>query len=510
MEGTSSDPNSGQLLANRYELSKLIGKGSMGRVYLAEDTLLGKVPVAVKFLAQALLDEGMRIRFAHEARTGAQLGQKSIHIVRVLDYGVNPAEVPFYVMEYLAGESLSDAISAQPLSLPRFLVLTRHICLALQCAHQGINLEGKLCPIIHRDIKPSNVLIIQDPSLGELAKILDFGIAKFLSDQVESNRTQAFMGTPAYCSPEQMEGGELDSRSDIYSLGVMMFEMLTGQMPIQPETHTISSWYKAHRYQPPNSLEVMNPSLRLPQQLQDLVMSCLAKLPSDRPQSLLEILDILELFEQRLGVIKDAQPQQRASSSSQPTAPQSHSASLSIEQLCWQATWPADKPIAEIVFSQPIHAPQKPMAALWAMMPQADITQRLLSTRYNQFLCSIAPHPMVLWITAVYDTAAGARWLPCYLDLQSRGYKIASLLGEAGHYPLLFFALETPQRCSNVMTVSIAPYQCQLLREWLQMSRSYTSTAAPATTKSLLKVEFERLKPQILQKLAGAKQTLRK
>jgi len=502
MKGTSSDPYIGQLLINRYQLSELIGKGSMGRVYLAEDTLLGKVPVAVKFLSQALLNERMKLRFAHEARTGAQLSQKSIHIVRVMDYGVNHADVPFYVMEYLAGESLSNAIRVQPLPLPRFLGLTRHVCLGLQCAHQGINLEGKLCPIIHRDIKPSNVLLIQDSGLGELAKILDFGIAKFLSHPVESQQTQTFMGTPAYCSPEQMEGYELDSRSDIYSLGVMMFEMLTGKLPIRSKTHTLSSWYKAHRYQSPNSLEAMNSSLKLPQQLKDLVMDCLAKLPDDRPQSVEAILDILAPFEQRLDVVKTVQSRKQAASLSPQIA------SLSLDQLCWQAAWPENKPIAEIAFPQAMRAPEKAAAALWVMMPQADIAKRLLSTRYNQFLCSITPHPMVLWITAVYDPGSGPRWLPCYLDLKSQGYEITSLLSQVGHYPLLFFAIESPQRCSNVMTVTIARYQCQLLREWLQVSHSYTPTAAPINTKNLLKAEFERLKPQILQRLEGAKQTL--
>ncbi len=239
-------------------------------------------------------------------------------------------------------------------------------------------------------------------------------------------------------------------------------------------------------------------------------MDCLAKLPGDRPQSVEAILDILAPFEQRLDVVEGVQRRQRASSPSQLAALKSPIASLSIDQLCWQAAWPENKPIAEIVFPQPMRAPPKAAAALWVMMPQADIVKRLLSTRYNQFLCSITPHPMVLWITAVYDPGSGPRWLPCYLDLKSRGYEIASLLSEVGHYPLVFFAIESPQRCSNVMTVTIAPYQCQLLREWLQMSRSYTSAAAPVTTKNLLKAEFERLKPQILQKLEGAKQTLQK
>lgn len=95
-------------------------------------------------------------------------------------------------------------------------------------------LPREACPVVHRDIKPSNVLLVEDPALGELVKILDFGIAK-LVQAAEESKTQAFMGTLAYCSPEQMEGKELDSRSDIYSLGVMMYEMLTGEMPLFPD-----------------------------------------------------------------------------------------------------------------------------------------------------------------------------------------------------------------------------------------------------------------------------------
>jgi serine/threonine protein kinase len=116
-----SDSNLGCKLANRYELLEPLGQGSMGRVYLAEDTLLGSVQVAVKFLSQTLLNENMRDRFMQEAMTCAQLGQRSIHVVRVTDYGVNDEGVPFYVMEYLQGQSLSQLIHLQPLPIPRFL-----------------------------------------------------------------------------------------------------------------------------------------------------------------------------------------------------------------------------------------------------------------------------------------------------------------------------------------------------------------------------------------------------
>ncbi len=175
----------------------------------------------------------MQQDFAREASTSAALSQKSVHIVRAYDYGVSEKGKPFYVMEYLCGKSLKDLI---PLPLPMFVTLSRQICLGLQCAHQGINIDGKICPLVHRDIKPANILVIPDPILGQLVKILDFGIAKFLNYASKVSTNRGFNGTLPYCSPEQLDGEKLDSRSDIYSLGVMMFEMLTGKKPWQPET----------------------------------------------------------------------------------------------------------------------------------------------------------------------------------------------------------------------------------------------------------------------------------
>jgi serine/threonine-protein kinase len=149
----TTDSNIGSLLANRYRLVELAGKGAMGRVYRAEDVLLGGV-IAVKFLATTLLNSKMRDRFKHEAQTCAQLGQKSIHIVRVMDYGVNQEDVPFYVMEFLQGDSLSDAINAPTLVLPRFLNLSRQICLGLAvCPSRNLSRRNQL-PDHHRDIKP--------------------------------------------------------------------------------------------------------------------------------------------------------------------------------------------------------------------------------------------------------------------------------------------------------------------------------------------------------------------
>ncbi|MDP5015702.1 MAG: serine/threonine protein kinase, partial [Dolichospermum sp.] len=291
-----SDPNIGRLLGNRYQLQELIGSGAMGRVYRAKDTLLGGVPVAVKFLALSVQNEKMRLqdRFEREAKTCALLGQKSIHIVRVMDYGVDEA---YYVMEYLQGQSLSNIIRKQQMNLPRFLSMARQIGLGLQCAHDGIPVDGVICPIIHRDIKPSNMMVIQDPSFGELVKVLDFGIAKLIMS--DSDHTKFYLGTLAYSSPEQIEGKELDSRSDIYSFGIMMFEMFTGKMPLQPPTNTFGAWYKAHTFEKPRSLTQTSPNLAVPKQLEDVIMSCLAKKASERPQSIREIVNILAALEQR-------------------------------------------------------------------------------------------------------------------------------------------------------------------------------------------------------------------
>ncbi|MGL5032423.1 MAG: serine/threonine protein kinase, partial [Microcystaceae cyanobacterium] len=238
-----------RLLANRYQLVEMVGSGAMGQVYRAEDKLLGGVTVAVKFLSQALLNNRMKERFEREATISALLGEKTIHIVRVRDYGLDEKEIPFYVMEFLQGEDISAVIKYHPLPVDRFLKICRQICFGLECAHKGILFQGEICPIVHRDIKPSNVSIVQDPALGELVKILDFGIAKLV--QSEESQTQAFMGTLAYCSPEQMEGKELDNRSDIYSMGIMMYEMLTKEMPLFPDNSSFGGWYEAHHHTKP-------------------------------------------------------------------------------------------------------------------------------------------------------------------------------------------------------------------------------------------------------------------
>ncbi|APB33113.1 serine/threonine protein kinase [Gloeomargarita lithophora Alchichica-D10] len=497
------DPWIGRLLAKRYKLQAIVGRGSMGKVYQAADTVLGGVAVAVKFLSQALMDDKGKERFASEARACALLGNKSIHIVRVMDYGVDETELPFYVMEYLQGESLREMVDVQPLTLEQFLPLAQQISRGLQAAHQGIEVDGRVWSVVHRDIKPSNIFVVRDPGLGMLAKVLDFGIAKFVNENPESNQTSHFTGTLAYCSPEQLEGRSLGQRSDIYSLGVMMFEMLTGQVPIQAPLESIGAWYRAHHMQAPPSLQSINPKLPKNAELEGLIQHCLAKDPQDRPANMVEVIQALDRVEQSLR--PKATPATLSTPDDHTYHPQvSTGPSLERSADSWDLlSWPKDKPVQKIVFPKLIPVGSSQIPSLWTMLPRHEINQRVLNRCYNQFLFTSAPHPMVLWVTALYQVKQDPRWLPCYLDLKRpEGQEICRCLGEIGHYYLLLFSLEEPGKFCHRLEVSIATGQRPLLQEWADQGQISRLAPAPDLSKDLLRREYERLKPQILARLS--------
>jgi len=469
-----------RLLANRYQLKQLIGRGGMGEVFLADDVLLGKVPVAIKFLSQTVSKPSLQQDFAREAHICAALSQKSLHIVRVTDYGVSQEGKPFYVMEYLCGKSLKDLI---PMPLPMFLTLCRQICLGLQCAHQGMNINGKIYPLVHKDIKPANILVIPDPILGQLAKILDFGIAKFIDYSVTAGTNKGFHGTLPYCSPEQLEGDELDSRSDIYSLGVVMFEMLTGQKPWLPETDLFGAWYKVHHFETPRVIADVNPSLKLPKELDNLIMACLAKAASDRPQNLAEVLKVLESL--KVGEDKLS-----------PSSPH-------VEQACRKLVWPKDKPIQEIVFPQRLATEQGNVAALMLMMSQQQTDRYALSSCYNQFVLITSPYPMLLWVTLLYGRELSPKWLPCYLDMQNtHNHHLVRSLADNESYPLIFFTLEAPHFCANVISSRTDQHQRQMLNRWVEQSKRLPPSSGFQLSKNQLKHQYQQMQPQILQRLA--------
>lgn len=473
------------LLANRYQIKRLIGRGGMGEVFLADDVLLGKVPVAIKFLCQTFSNPRLQEDFAREARTCAALSQKSIHIVRVTDYGMSENANPFYVMEYLQGKSLKTLI---PTPLPMFLNLCRQICLGLESAHQGIQMNGKVYPLVHRDIKPANVLVIPDSTLGQLVKILDFGIAKFLNDSGAISTNQGFYGTLPYCSPEQLEGDELDSRSDIYSLGVMMFEMLTGQKPWQPETDLFGAWYRMHQFEPPRAIAEVNPNIKIPQELNNLIMACLAKSAGDRPHTIAEVLTIVE----RVRVGK--------SGGTEEIAPTFSTLRESIEG-CGQLTWPKDKPIGEIVFPQLVDTTLGQVGTLLLMLSQQQIEHYAFSRCDHQFAFVLYPYPMLLWVTVLHDRhqELSPQWLPCYLDMQNlRNHQLVLSLIEKEQYALTFFTLEVPHPCTKVMISRIDSQTQQMLKNWLKQSQSLAPVSGYHASKDLLKQQYREIQKKYL------------
>jgi eukaryotic-like serine/threonine-protein kinase len=546
-------PKNDAPLNNRYQLVELIGRGAMGRVYKAKDVRLGGAVVAVKFLAQTLLNEKMRKRFWTEASICAQLGQKSIHIIRVSDYDLDQDDVPFFVMEYLEGKGLNDIIRERPIPLPRFLSLTRQICQGLQVAHQGIEVDDAICPIIHRDIKPSNIIVMQDPSLGEFAKVLDFGISKLL--QEDAGQTSTYMGTMVYSSPEQMEGRELTARSDIYSLGIMMYEMLTGELPIMAETHSFGGWLKAHMNQTPRPFSSTKAG-NVHKSLEGLVMDCMAKEPDKRPSDIASILRALAPIEERfaanqqlsarIGKALNRQASEAAqflASAPPPVLPPTHptkpsepekiaeppslqlpvniprgtGSSAIADELLRIAIWPEKEvPPAQVAFPKLMKVGKETVVTLWVMLDSYEEVKKIkLSKLYNvvykTLLCTPTPYPLALWITAFYNhlyhQENGPRWMPCYLDLKTKaGLDMARLLGMKGEYQLLLFAKELPQKCAYVTTIRINPALQSNLQEWVINSPTWQVLGNPQDSKKLsrqlLKDELTKLKPRIAKDLS--------
>jgi eukaryotic-like serine/threonine-protein kinase len=484
----------GRLLVQRYQLLEIAGKGSMGQVYQAKDTLLGGVIVAVKFLSRSKINQRVRDRFMREATISALLGEKSIHIVKVRDYGVDDEEMPFYVMEFLKGESLKDAMQNKPMPLPKFFSFMRQICLGLQCAHDGIEIDGNVTQVVHRDIKPSNIIIIKDATLGELVKVLDFGIALLKSDDSPTG----FMGTPAYCSPEQMDGKTLDNRADIYSLGIVMFQMLTGELPLKPKASSFEGWFQSHHYQTPKSFSEVRAKLDLPPALMDIVNQCMAKTAEQRPSSVTEVLNVLTQI--------DRAPDLSASLSNSLISNEVRSAPqtpTTAEGICLQSVWPKDKPRAEIVFPQLIEYQHTELATMWIMLSRSDIEKYRNNKPHSQFLFVGSPHPMLLWLTTLYQTEQQHRMLPCYLDLKKPiGERTLQILTQTSTYRLILFALEGDERCVCTIEGKVPLRKIQLLKEW-----SVESQNSPAThgqikeSKRSLKEELESLKPKLVASL---------
>lgn len=265
----------GRTLNSRYELEKLIGTGGMADVYKARDNLLGRT-VAVKVLhPQFAKDEVFVARFRQEAQAAANLNQPNI--VNVYDWGIEDGTY-YLVMEYVEGRDLKDIIQqGGPLLPERAVEIAMSICLALEAAHAY--------GIVHRDIKPQNIIVTYDNQI----KVMDFGIARTTGGSAMT-QTGTIMGTAQYISPEQAQGRAADPRSDLYSLGVVIYEMLTGKVPFDGD-NPVSIAYK-HVREDPLPPSMINPDISAG--LEAVVMKALAKNPENRYQGAMEMYSDLE------------------------------------------------------------------------------------------------------------------------------------------------------------------------------------------------------------------------
>ena len=278
--GSSNLFHPGKTLGGRYQVISCLGQGGMGVVYHVNQVFVNKEMALKTVERHGMSDIAMR-RFQQEARTAFAVQHPNV--VAVNDFGVLDDQTPFLVMELIRGETLAERLRRMTcLPINEAIPIFVQICFGLAYAH-GLG-------VVHRDIKPSNIMILDDLPLGTegSVKIVDFGIAKFAAIEGEEKqsltRTGEIFGSPLYMSPEQCSGGGLDHRTDIYSLGCVLFEALTGTPPFIGE-NALATMIK-HQNETPPSLKEASLGKEFPQTLGQIVATMLAKSPGSRYQDL--------------------------------------------------------------------------------------------------------------------------------------------------------------------------------------------------------------------------------
>lgn len=306
-EQPPGDPLLGRVLDGRYQVEERLGEGGMGTVYRATHVTLGK-RIALKVLRPELAEDASTVkRFMQEAQAASSIGHPNI--VDVSDVGSLPDQTVYFAMEYLEGMALGERISrAGALSVDEAVRVGSEVGSALASAHA----RG----IVHRDLKPDNIYLVGREDGGPpLVKVLDFGVAKVGGAATKLTKTGMVFGTPHYMSPEQAAGQGVDGRTDIYALGVILYEMLTGRVPF--EADTFMGILSKHMFEPPPALPDKSGDRDLGA-LSDVIMRALAKKPEQR-QASMEVL-VSEL--QQAGAGKPVRPAGSAASPAAGASPE--------------------------------------------------------------------------------------------------------------------------------------------------------------------------------------------
>ena len=280
--GATPAPDSmiGRWIIGQYVVRQKLGEGGMGVVYLADQPSVGRQAVIKMLHPELLRDPSVAPRFEIEARAASQLNHP--HIITIYNYGAMEDGTLYLAMEYCNGVSLEHALQQGAFSSERAVTVGARIADALAEAHR----HG----VVHRDLKPSNIMLEQVGRRSDFVKVLDFGIAKV--EGLKMTKTGMMIGTPQYMSPEQLKGEGLDGRADIYSLGVMLYEMVAGKLPF--ESDTLAGFMHKHLNEIPRAPTAVSPQLNINRALESVILRCLEKDSTRRISDADELVSLLE------------------------------------------------------------------------------------------------------------------------------------------------------------------------------------------------------------------------